>query len=652
MKIKKTLAAIAALSIIGSTAALTPVVSAESAGSAKAITAQNINDRSGRLEIREAGTYIIKGKLKGTLYINVKKGDVNLILNNAEIDGGEEPAIVQLGGDLEISGKSGTKNVIKSSGTAVKSGGTVKFSGGRVSVMSNGSAFDAKELVIGAASVSVTAKQLATVKTKVTDKDGNLVFNELASDAAATASDTGAAYSGSTDNSAAASVQKQPAVQQDGNVNVIDVQELPAIPQNGSIADGQQPPELPQNGNIADGQQPPELPQNGNIADGQGMPGMPQNQTNAESTVENPTEIAEGITENSAMTLTADTENAVTYDVSENSEVKITSSGTYIVTGESSDGSITVKKGTTGVVLILDDLDLTSTSGAALSINKNAEVQVIISGTVTLTDNENPDDENSADEAVADAYDGAAIKIKADSVAFFTGDGTLNINGNAKNGIKAGDNSSVIIGGDININITAVNDGINSNYDFTILSGDIDISAGDDAIHADHILTVGSDGEGPDITITSCEEGLEGTVVNIVGGNINVTSSDDAVNAANSDGTYADELEFSINVTGGNITVKAGGDGLDSNGNINLIAGRATINSASNGGEAGIDYDGDFYISDNFVLNNNSGVAGPDMMPGGMQGGMPGDMGQGQPGGMQGGMPGGQPGDMGGGMFR
>ena len=64
-------------------------------------------------------------------------------------------------------------------------------------------------------------------------------------------------------------------------------------------------------------------------------------------------EIVTGITENSAMALTADYDNATTYDVSENSTVKISSSGTYIVTGTSSDGSITVTKSTTGVVLVL-----------------------------------------------------------------------------------------------------------------------------------------------------------------------------------------------------------------------------------------------------------------------------------------------------------
>ena len=156
-----------------------------------------------------------------------------------------------------------------------------------------------------------------------------------------------------------------------------------------------------------------------------------------------------------------------------------------------------------------------------------------------------------------------------------------------------------------------------------ILSGKLTISAGDDALHADRVLTVGEDGDGPSITIKTCTEGVEATVVNLAGGTVNVTSTDDGVNAANSDGTYA-SLGYSINVTGANVTVNAPrADGLDSNGNINLISGSATISSANNGGDAGLDYDGQLYISDEFDLNNQSGVSN---MGGGMMGGQMGGM--------------------------
>ncbi len=332
---------------------------------------------------------------------------------------------------------------------------------------------------------------------------------------------------------------------------------------------------------------------------------------------ESPTEIVTGTTESSAATLTADEANATTiYMTDSNNEVTISEAGTYIVTGNCADGNITVKKNTTGVVLILKDLTLTSTTGATLSINKGAEVKLIIEGTVNLTDAEDPADEESEDAEVADAFDGAAIKAKDGSSVYLTGTGTLNIKASdCKNGIKVGDadNPAFVIDGDLEINIWAANDAINAGYDMTILSGTIRIYAGDDAIHADRILTIGSaDGSGPVIEILGCEEGLEGTVVNLFGGEASVTSNDDGVNAANSDGTYSDELDFSINITGGTWTIQAGGDGLDSNGNINITGGTVNITSATVGGEAGIDYDGSCYISDDATVNNQGGISGPD----------------------------------------
>ena len=335
---------------------------------------------------------------------------------------------------------------------------------------------------------------------------------------------------------------------------------------------------------------------------------------------ENPSEIVTGEVTSSAQLLTADMENAETIVMSDsNNEVKISAPGTYIVTGTCADGNITVKKETTGVVLILKDLDLTSTAGAPVSLNKSSEVQLVIEGNVKLTDAEDPADENSLISEVADAFDGAAIKVKDGANVYITGSGKLTIDASScKNGIKSGDEEGTVLVIDgPEISVTAANDAFNAGRDLTILSGKISISAGDDAIHADRILTIGTDnGSGPVINISTCKEGLEGSVVNVYSGKIDINAQDDAVNAANSDKTYASELRFAVNILGGTITINSRGDGIDSNQDINLIAGTITINSASNGGEAGIDYDGDYYVSDNVVLNNNSGVSGPDMMGG------------------------------------
>ncbi len=314
------------------------------------------------------------------------------------------------------------------------------------------------------------------------------------------------------------------------------------------------------------------------------------------------------LAENSAEALTADYANAETIVMSdENSSVKISSAGTYIVTGSCADGSITVKKGTTGVVLVLRDLELTSTESAALSLNKGSEVKIVVEGTVSLTDAEDIANEESDD------FDGAALKAKAGSSVVLTGSGTLNVNGSCKHGIKVSSldeddiadgygEASFIVDGDLIINISAAEDGMNSGTDLTIKSGTVNVSAGDDGIKADYILTIGVEGaEGPEINVKKSAEGLEGAVVNIISGDITVNASDDGINAANSDLT---DYSFSINIMGGSVTVSSGADGLDSNGDINITGGLTTIaKSAMNGGEGGMDYQGSCYVADGCLVN-------------------------------------------------
>ena len=127
------------------------------------------------------------------------------------------------------------------------------------------------------------------------------------------------------------------------------------------------------------------------IARGGRMGGM---QGGAQNISETPGEVILSTVENKAAALTADLNSAETIVMSGSiAQVEIDEPGTYIITGTVSDGNITVKKGTSGAVLVLQDLDLTSTKGAALLVNKEASALIIISGTVTLTDAENAADE-------------------------------------------------------------------------------------------------------------------------------------------------------------------------------------------------------------------------------------------------------------------
>ena len=628
-------------------------------------TQVDLEEADGKLEISEAGTYVLTGSLEGTVYVDPGEGAVTLILDGADIVSPGSASIVAVSGDsLTVSIPEGSVNRVAAEGAnsqyaaAIWSAVDTTLEGsGELYVRNNsfaGIQTDNADLTVNGGNYSITANTygLSVIGGTLTINGGyfqmncgidtidpNTVtvinggtiidLNAVSQGSAASSTDSGtaggtAAYTAGTAAQTADAAADTAADAAAGTAadTITDSAEDTTEDTAEDISSQETSPEVTADpsAQAANSEQPPQMPDGGQPPQ---FPGgeQPWGQIQGFESAEEASEIVYGTSVNSAMDLTEDMDNATYITMSEDdSQVKITSSGTYVVSGTSSDGNITVKKGTTGVVLILEDLDLTSTTGATVSINKEAEVKIVISGQVVLTDAENPDDEYSEDADVADAYDGAALKAKADSQVFVTGDGTLTINGSAKNGIKAGDDSSLIFDG-VTVNINAVNDGINANYDLTLLGGNFTIEAGDDAIHADHILTVGdTDGSGPVIRVTDCVEGLEGTVVNVLGGDISVVSSDDAINAANSDALYEGELDYSFNMQGGKVVINSQGDGIDSNGNINLIEGSMEIHSAADGGEAGIDYDGQLYISDDFEMNNGSGTAGPDGMPQGMNG--------------------------------
>ena len=322
-------------------------------------------------------------------------------------------------------------------------------------------------------------------------------------------------------------------------------------------------------------------------------------------------------------------------------DLKITGEGDYVVTGECSDGSITVKKKVSGVSLTLSDLTLSSQSTAPLSVNKYAETDIIIEGEVTLSDSiMNSEDylinvqgmtEDEAEEAGAE---NAVVKLKGASDVTISGTGTLNITAYAKNGIKSGaaldadgedtapdsegaDNAFLLIE-DITLNIDATDvydpgdndthgDGINGECYVWLQTGIYNVAAGDDGIHSDYYLNIGSaevDGI-LDINVTKAEEGLEGAIINILSGDIDVTANEDAINAANSD---LSNYQFEINVTGGDIYAVAGGDGdaFDSNGTITITDGKIMAFGGQNGNAFDTGTDGNNSIASTFTIKGGT----------------------------------------------
>ena len=333
----------------------------------------------------------------------------------------------------------------------------------------------------------------------------------------------------------------------------------------------------------------------------------------------------------------------------EGTALTINQTGVYTITGSCAEGSIKVKKETTGVTLILRDLTLTTSGTAPLSCNKSTQTTLYIAGTVTLTDAEDPADEDSADTAIADAFEGAAIKVKSGASLTIQGTGALNIDGSAcKNGIKgaasstitidsgvinvtaantgiASDNQVIIHGGTITVNaqndgikaspdeddseslgnilidggtvtVSAGDDGIHAGSDtvrtdggdLTINGGSITVSAGDDGLHAEFDVTINGM-----VNVTKSYEGVEGARVTFEGGSGTIVASDDGVNAATSQVT----TDISLTIQGGTWTVISGGDGLDAGGNSNrggdfTIHGGVTEVFSSGRGNGALDFDG------------------------------------------------------------
>lgn len=278
--------------------------------------------------------------------------------------------------------------------------------------------------------------------------------------------------------------------------------------------------------------------------------------------------------------------------------------GTYLLSGTCADGSIKVKKGTTGVTLVLSGLTLTSETTAPIICAKSTEVSIVAAANTenALTDTEN----NNADDGGAEA-ENAVIKCKDGSAVTLCGTGTLNVIANGKNGIKSGastesEGDASLTIRELTLNITApVNDAVNAEAALNVESGTLTIAAGDDALHCDNAMNIGTESTaGPSITITTCCEGLEGAAVNIYSGDVSIAATDDCINAANpSLSGYSDAL----NISGGTIVAyTTSGDGFDSNGDITISGGTVAVWTANAADNSPLDADGTVTISGGTVL--------------------------------------------------
>ena len=275
-------------------------------------------------------------------------------------------------------------------------------------------------------------------------------------------------------------------------------------------------------------------------------------------------------------------------------DVSITAAGTYVFSGNCDNGSITVKKGVTGVTIVLNGLTLTNDDSAAITLNKTAEASLIAAAgtTNTVADTEGSSDEN------------AAVKVKSGAALAIGGTGTLTVDGNAKNGIK-GAADAVITVAEVKLNINAADDGLSCDDELNITDGTLSITAGGDAVKASPDT---DDTENPDttslgnvtisggtLTLNATEDGIQADGdLTISGGTFHVKTNGGHTTALTDDSASCKGFKAggALTVTGGTLTVDSADDALHAGTDVTISGGTLTLAT----GDDGVHADNDLVI--------------------------------------------------------
>ena len=272
--------------------------------------------------------------------------------------------------------------------------------------------------------------------------------------------------------------------------------------------------------------------------------------------VKNGAKLAED-THYSAKDLTWDSSSEVTIDLSNptatdgvtvsDGVITITKAGNYKLSG-TYEGQIKVEAADSDMVrLILDNVTITNSTGAAINVVEADEVVIY-----TASGSTNTVSDGSFYSDTASGSPDAAIYSKSDLT--LAGEGTLKVEGKYEEGIHTTDGLVIASGTlevtaantgikgkdyvdilDGTVTVTATKDGIKATNDtdgnrgwVRLSGGTVNISAGDDGFKAERVLEI----SGGTLNITQANEGIEAQYINILDGTVNVTSSDDGINAS------------------------------------------------------------------------------------------------------------------------
>ena len=271
----------------------------------------------------------------------------------------------------------------------------------------------------------------------------------------------------------------------------------------------------------------------------------------------------------------------------------------YYLSGTTSDGSLLVQSDRR-INLIMHGVSITNPTGAAIKIIEDVKISAHLEGTSTLVD----------------GGDATTHKAAFDSEGQieFSGNGTLNVNGNVKHGIFSNDYIR-ILSGNIKVN-NAVTDGLHCDY-FQMYTGSVEVENAKTGIDGDRgFIEI----NGGTITVNVAQADGKGitcdSTFTMSGGTINMTLS-----GGQSKGIKAGQ---SIGLDGGTITINGSGatvvtdndpshcTGLKSDGSVYVNSGAnltVTMSSAATGGK-GINADGRVVVNGGNVNLSVAGAGG------------------------------------------
>lgn len=227
---------------------------------------------------------------------------------------------------------------------------------------------------------------------------------------------------------------------------------------------------------------------------------------------------------------------------------------------------------------------------------------------------------------------------------FSNNSGNENTTPSAK-GIKSAKDMTVT---NCNITVNSVDDALHSNSSLSLTNSTAEIKTNDDGLHSELYLNIINS----TVTATLSYEGLEAQEISVENSVIDITATDDGLNAAAADNQEEnpafsggnvekkepekpskfspkgpngmggmggmDEYNSScqIKITDSTLCIKAEGDGIDSNGDIEISNSTAVIYGPTNGGNGSLDYAGECKVLSGTVIAAGSNGMAQDVSDG------------------------------------